>query len=58
MVYTLTTTPHRDAMVRTPATLDVLIRAKRARIEAIQGWATSQTVERERAELAKLEARS
>jgi hypothetical protein len=55
---TLTTTPHRDAMVRTPAGLDVLIRAKRARIAAIENWASPTTMERERAELAKLEARS
>jgi len=52
---TLTTTPHRDATVRTPADVAVLIRAKKRRIEAIQGWASQVTMERERAELAKLE---
>lgn len=45
-------TPH------TPATLATLIRAKQARIAAIEGWASAATMGRERTELAKLEAQS
>lgn len=56
MAHTLTTTPHRLDTPRTPATLAVLVRAKRARIAAIEGWASEATMERERRELAKLEA--
>ena len=53
---TLTTTPHRLDTPRTPAALDVLIRAKQKRIAAIQGWASAATMDRERAELARMEA--
>ena len=50
---TLTTTPHR--LDRAPVALDVLIRAKQARIVALEerGWVAAAN--RERAELAKLE---
>lgn len=54
--YTLTTSPHQLDSQCPNVSRELLIAAKRRRIAAIEGWASPQTMERERAELATLEA--
>lgn len=52
----LQTIPGRD--MRPNVDLATLIAAKRRRIAALEGWASAETLDRERAELAKLEEQS